>query len=154
MLQQLCRKSGVLSYSCRVVSISTILFFRSLPITFLVKLLLDVFLHYSVLWWFPQLFDQAVKPFLQLDFAEEFFFSLSKNKFCTWVAPASLVILRMFHQPLQNFSHSGESILYAIVNLVVSYSSSVAQKNYRANVPFVQDKESVISRKQSPKTQR
>ncbi|KAK2523018.1 Ccdc60 [Columba guinea] len=31
--------------------------------------------------------------------------------------------------------------------------SSVAQKNYRANVPFVQDKESVISRKQSPKTQ-
>ncbi|XP_065707894.1 coiled-coil domain-containing protein 60 [Patagioenas fasciata] len=32
--------------------------------------------------------------------------------------------------------------------------SSVAQKNYRANVPFGQDKESVISRKQSPKTQR
>lgn len=55
MLQQLCRKSDVLSFSCRIVSVSTIAFFSSLSVTFSANLILDVFPHYSVLWWFPQL---------------------------------------------------------------------------------------------------
>jgi len=38
MLQQLCRKSDDLSYSCRIVSVSTIAFFSSLSIRFPAKL--------------------------------------------------------------------------------------------------------------------
>lgn len=49
MLRQLCRKSDGLSYSSRIVSVSTIAFFSSISITFPPKLTLDVFRHYSVL---------------------------------------------------------------------------------------------------------